>query len=324
MSNRRRTLALLATSLSIGPLAALAQRSTPARVGWLSYLGDPDPGIGLLREGMGELGYAEGKSYVIVARYADGDFTRLGELAEELAAERIDVLVTRGPAVDYAKAVRSRVPVVFAYSGDPVAAGFADSLRNPGRNMTGITFMAMELSIKRVEVLKELIPKAARIALLSNPEHSGELSEYRVTEEAARRLGAETTRYLIRSPQELTIAFTAIRASKPDAMIVFPDSFTLARRKDITDFAAQAGIPSMYGWTEFAESGGLASYGPGLAENFKTLSVFVDKILKGANASNLPIEQVRRIGFTFNLAAAKNLGLVIPQTILMRADKVIE
>ena len=172
-------------------------------MGWLSYLADPDPGVALLREGMRELGYVEGKSYLIVARFASGDFTQLPRLVDELAGERVDVIVSRGPSVDFTKSIRSRIPVVFAYSGDPIEAGFADSLRKPGRNMTGITFMAMELSAKRVEVLKEMIPKASRIALLSNPEHAGELSEYRVTEEAARRLGVTITRYLMRNPQEL-------------------------------------------------------------------------------------------------------------------------
>jgi ABC-type uncharacterized transport system substrate-binding protein len=190
--------------------------------------------------------------------------------------------------------------------------------------MTGITFMAMELSAKRVEVLKELVPKAARIALLSNPEHAGELSEYRVTEETARRLGATTARYLVRASGELALAFDAIRADKVDAMIVFPDSLTLARRKEIAEFAAQARIPTIYGWTEFADAGGLVSYGPTLTENFKTLSIFVDKILKGADASTLPIEQVRKIGFTFNQGTAKALGLAVPPAILLRADKVIE
>lgn len=190
--------------------------------------------------------------------------------------------------------------------------------------MTGITFMAMELSAKRVEVLKEMIPKASRIALLSNPEHAGELSEYRVTEEAARRLGVTITRYLMRNPQELATAFTSIRADNPDAMIVFPDSLTLERRKDITAFAAQAKIPCIYGWTEFAESGGLLSYGPTLTENFKTLALFVDKVLKGADASNIPIEQVKKITLTLNLAAARALGINVPQSILVRADRVIE
>lgn len=323
----RRVFALTLGAGSIAlPLFALGQQQpvVVARVGWLSYLADPDPGLALLQEGMRELGYVEGKNYVIVARFANGDFTELPRLVAELAAERVDVIVSRGPSIAFTKSIRSRIPVVFAYSGDPIEAGFADSLRIPGRNMTGLTFMAMELSAKRVEVLKELIPKASRLALLSNPEHAGELSEYRVTDDVARRLGAVITRHLVRRPEELATAFTAIRASSPDAMIVFPDSLTLALRKDITDFAARASIPSIYGWTEFAESGGLLSYGPTLTENFKALAAFVSKILKGADASHVPIEQVKRITLTLNLTAARALGLNVPQSILVRADKVIE
>jgi len=323
--SRRTVLALLPAVVTLRARDALAQRAAgPARIGWLSYVGQPDPGVETLREGLRELGYVEGKSFVIVPRFADGDFTRLPRLVEELGTERLDVLVSRGPSVDYTKAIRSRVPIVFAYSGDPVAAGFADSLAKPGRNMTGITFMALELSAKRVEVLKELVPQASRIALPSNPEHAGELAEYRVTEEAARRAGASITRYLARSPAELQGVFDAIRAARPDAMLVFPDSLTLVRRKEIVEFAARERIPSMYGWTEFVESGGLASYGPGLTENFKSLARFTDKILKGANASTVPIEQVSRIGLTLNAAAARRMGLAVPSSILVRADRVID
>ena len=311
------------STLDVTPVGA-QNPPAPARIGWLSYLGQSDPGVAILRDGLRELGYAEGKSYVLVTRFADGDFTRLPKLVEELGAERLDVLVSRGPSVDYTKAIRARVPVVFAYSGDPVAAGFADGLSKPGRNMTGITFMALELSAKRVEVLKELIPRATRIALLANPEHAGELAEYRVTEDAARRVGAGMTRYLARSPQELSTVFDEIRAARPEAMIVFPDSLTLARRKEITDFAASARIASIYGWTEFAESGGLVSYGPGLTENFKTLAKFVDKIVKGSDANTIPIEQVNRIFLTLNMGAARKLGLTVPPAILVRADRVIE
>ena len=311
------------STLDVTPVGA-QNPPAPARIGWLSYLSQSDPGVAILRDGLRELGYAEGKSYVLVTRFADGDFTRLPKLVEELGAERLDVLVSRGPSVDYTKAIRARVPAVFAYSGDPVAAGFADSLSKPGRNMTGITFMALELSAKRVEVLKELIPRATRIALLANPEHAGELAEYRVTEDAARRVGAGMTRYLARSPQELSTVFDEIRAARPEAMIVFPDSLTLARRKEITDFAASARIASIYGWTEFAESGGLVSYGPGLTENFKTLAKFVDKIVKGSDANTIPIEQVNRIFLTLNMGAARKLGLTVPPAILVRADRVIE
>jgi putative ABC transport system substrate-binding protein len=293
-------------------------------VGWLSYVGQPDPALHHLRAGLQELGHVEGRSYVVVPRFADGDFTRLPGLVEELAAERLDVLVTRGPSTDYAKAIRAKVPVVFVYSGDPVESGFAKSLARPGLNMTGITFMALELSAKRVEVLKELVPGATKIALLTNPEHSGELAEYRVTDEAARRVGATMTRYIVRTPQELATNLELIRTARPDAMIVFPDSLTLVRRKEIAAFANRARIPSMYGWTEFVEAGGLVSYGPGLTENFKTLARFTDRILKGADANTLPIEQVSRISLTLNVATARSIGFTVPPAILARADRLIE
>lgn len=273
---------------------------------------------------MRKLGHAEGGSYVLIARYAGGDFTRLPKLVEELAAERIDVLVTRGPSTDFAKAVRSRIPVVFAYSGDPVFAGFADSLSRPGRNMTGVTFMAVDLCAKRVEILKELLPNATRIALLSNPEHAGELLEYRVTEETARRLGASVVRHLVHTPRELAPAFAAIRASNADAILVFPDSLTLNHRAEIAELAAQARIPCVYGWTEFALAGGLVSYGPSLVETFPTLAVFVDKLLKGGDANTIPIEQVRKIALTLNVKAARALGISVPPAVMARVDRLIE
>jgi len=232
--------------------------------------------------------------------------------------------VSRGPSIFATVPVRDRVPVVFAFSGDPVAAGFADSLAQPGRNMTGITFMALELAAKRVEILKELVPSARRVALLSNPEHAGELAEYRVTEDAARRLGMTITRHLIRSPGELQAAFTRVVAERPDAMIVFLDSLTLARRSDIADFARRERIPTVYGWTEFAEAGGLLSYGAAVNENFKHLARFIDKVLKGVRASTIPIEQVGRIGLTVNMRSARAIGFNVPGTIALRADRVIE
>jgi putative ABC transport system substrate-binding protein len=322
---RRSMLALVPGLVALHASPARAQRAPgPARVGWLSYLPQPDVGLDKVRQGLKELGYVEGKSFVLIPRYANGDFTRLPGLIDELLTERLDVLVSRGPSVDYLKGLRSRLPVVFAYSGDPVAAGFADSLGRPGRNMTGITFMALELSAKRIELLKEMVPQATQMALLSNPEHAGELAEYRVTEAAARRVGAGITRYLARSPSDLPRVMEEIRAARPGAMIVFPDSLTLARRREISDFAARERIPAMFGWAEFTDAGGLASYGPGVFESFAGLAKFVDKIIKGADASQGPIEQVSRISLTINMGAARRIGLAVPQSVLVRADRVIE
>jgi putative ABC transport system substrate-binding protein len=173
-------------------------------------------------------------------------------------------------------------------------------------------------------VLKELVPQAAQIALLSNPEHAGELAEYRVTEDAARRVGSTITRYLARSARELPTVFDEIRAARPGAMLVFPDSLTLARRQEIVDFAARERIPSMFGWTEFTDVGGLVSYGPSVLPSFKLLATFVDRVLKGAEAGRVPIEQVSRISLTIHMTAARRLGLAVPSSILARADRVIE
>ena len=277
-----------------------------------------------LRRGLRELGYAEGKGYVLIPRFADGDFTRLPRLVDELMAERIDVLVSRGPSVDYTVPVRSRVPVVFAYSGDPVAAGFADSLAKPGRNMTGITFMALELSSKRVEVLKELVPQATQIALLSNPEHAGELAEYQVTEDAARRVGATITRYLARSPPRAADrvrrdprgpprgharvpGFPHARAPPGDRGLRGPRADPQHVRLDRVHRRRRPRVLRAERAPELQAPGPVRGQG-----------------LKGAEAGKVPIEQVSRISLTINMTTARRIGLAVPSSILARADRVIE
>jgi putative ABC transport system substrate-binding protein len=269
--SRRSVLALAPGLVALGASRALAQRPPgPARIGWLGYVSPPDAGLENLRRGLQELGHVEGKSVALIPRFANGDFTRLPALVDELMAERLDVLASRGPSVDYLKSARARVPVVFAYSGDPVAA-FADSLAKPGRNMTGITFMALELSSKRVELLKELVPRATQMALLSNPEHAGELAEYRVTEDAARRVGATITRYWPGARRSCR-GMEKIRA-RPPRRDDRPRLLTLVRRRDCGVRGPRS--PSMFGWTEFTDAGA-ASHGPGVIDSFKGWQ-FVDK-----------------------------------------------
>ena len=303
----------------------LAQpRGRAARLGWLSVLSPPDPDLQAFREGLRDLGYAEKQHYLIVPRYADGDPGKLPELLAELLREPVDIVVARGTAVFAAKTASPAVPVLFGLSGDPVEAGLVESLARPGRNTSGITFLALDLAAKRVELVKEIAPRAVRIAVLTNPDHAGERSEYRVTQESAQRLGATTIRHPVRTPQDIRGAFEAIRASRPDALLVFPDQLTARQAGDIAQFALRERLPSIYAWSVFTEAGGLISYGPDLREQYRRLASFADKVMRGTDAGSLPVELPRTFELQVNLATAKAIGLAIPQSLLRRADKVIE
>jgi putative ABC transport system substrate-binding protein len=322
---RREILVSLGAGALVLAAPALAQiRGRVARLGWLSTFPPPDPWLDVLHEGLRELGYVENRDYLIVPRYAHGDPGRLPELVAELLREKVDLLVARGPGIRAVAAASKSVPVLFANSGDPVAAGVVDSLARPGRNTTGVTFMALELSAKRVEVLKEIAPRATRIAVITNPEHPGEGAEYRVTVESAKRLGAATSRHAVPTPQAIAVAFEAVRAARADALIVFPDPVTLQYAGEIARFALRERLPSIYGWRVFAEAGGLVSYGPSLREGYKRLATFVDKVLRGIDAGSIPVEQPTKLELVVNLKTAKALGLTIPQSLLLRADRVIE
>ena len=281
----RRKLLLAMGIAAVAPASAFAQPKPArvARIGLLSYLTEPDVALAMLNKGLAELGYVEGKSYVIVARYANGDFTRLPKLVGELEAEKIDVLVSRGPSVDFTKAIRARIPVVFAYSGDPVESGFGDSLRRPGRNML----------------------KSALAA--TNSRH------------------LTTHVYEVSAVGDFDKVFAAIAKSKSDAMAVLADRpFLVSNRQRIVEFAAQNRLPAMYPFSEFMDDGGLVFYGPNFPEMFRRSATYVDKIIKGAKPADLPLEQPTRFEFIVNAKTAKALGLTIPQSLLISANKVIE
>jgi len=317
---------ILTLSLILAPLAAEAQRpSEVRRIGYLQagVSGLPSSFYEILREGLRDLGYVEGRNIIIEYRSGE-DRLRVAELAAELVRLNVEVIVTPGAATSAAKRATETVPIVFSYSGDPMEAGFVKSLARPGGNMTGITWLAFELVGKRLEFLKEAAPRASRLAILSNPAHPGEQRELRETERTARAVGSMVQYHQVRTTADFHAAFDAIVRDKADALLVFPEGVTMTHRQQLAEFATKQRLPSVFGWREYAEAGGLMSYGPNRVETAKRLAVYVDKILKGRKPADLPVEQPTKFELVINMKTAKALGLTIPQTLLLRADQIIE
>jgi putative ABC transport system substrate-binding protein len=301
---------------------------TPPRVGWLSAGSEPDPFLDAFRDGLRKLGYVEGRNVVLATRHANGNLEALLAGAAELAQLPAAVVVTSLTAVRGARAIKD-IPVVFTISGDPVAAGLAQSLSRPGGNFTGSTFLSLEVAGKRVELLKQGVPRLRSLVALSNTDHPGEQAERRATEAAAQALGINLVYVAFsQSPfgasPELDKALETVRRAQPEAMVVFPEGATMANRVALARFAITHRVPSMFGWSEYAEAGGLMSYGASQRETHMRLATYVDKILKGARPADLPIEQPTTFELVVNAATAKTLGLTMPQSLLLRADRVID
>ena len=216
------------------------------------------------------------------------------------------------------------VPIVFSYSGDPIEAGFIDSLARPGRNMTGITWLAFELVGKRLEILKEVVPSVSRVGVLASPLHAGEQREFRETQSTARALGVTLQYNQVRDMADVDAAFNRTIKDNADALLVFPDPVTNLHREQIAEFAAKHRLPSMFGRKGYVEAGGLISYGPKLEEISRRIPVHVDKILKGAKPADVPTELPTKFELLINLKTAKQIGLTIPPNVLVRADRVIQ
>jgi putative tryptophan/tyrosine transport system substrate-binding protein len=327
--DRRAFLGTLA-GLIAAPLAARAQqvgKSSP-RIGWLSAGAPPDPFLEGFREGLRRLGYVEGQTIDFEIRHARGSLEALNAGAAELAQSNVALIVASLTAIRAARTVKN-IPILFTVSGDPVEAGFVQSLARPGGNLTGITFQSLELAGKRVEFLREALPRLRTVAALSNTDHPGEKSELRATETAAQRLGINLvyvpfSQSPFGSSPELGKALETVRRTQSDAMVVFPEGATMANRVDLANFVIAQRLPSMFGWSEYVESGGLMSYGASQRDTHARLAVYADKILKGAKPADLPIEQPTKFELVINLKTAKALGLTIPQALLQRADQVIE
>jgi putative ABC transport system substrate-binding protein len=306
------------------PLRAQQPARVP-RIGWIT-IGRPQGSefFDAFRAGLGNLGYVEGRSIVIETRWPADMRDRVPELVRELLALKVQVIVAQGAIVPVVRRAIDSTPVVFGYSGDPVEAGLVNSIRRPGGNFTGATYMSYEVNAKRLELLREAFPQVTRVAILSNPLHPGDQRELKESEEGAERLGIALSFAHMRSVAEIEPAFERIRTAGAEAMIVLPDALVMAQRKRIIEFAALQRIPVISGWSEFAKSGGTMTYGPNLKASFRVLAAYVDKILKGANPGELPVEQPTKFELVINLKAAKAIGLDVPPTLLARADEVIE
>jgi putative ABC transport system substrate-binding protein len=275
------------------------------------------------RSGLAAHGFSEGKNLEIIARSADGARENMPAVLEELVALRPDVIVAHAAATFSARRITA-IPVVFGFSGDPVLAELTDSLARPSGNLTGITFMSVELNEKRLDLLHQIAPQAKSVVLMGNPIHPGADLERAATEKMGKQLGISIHWMPTRSGKAGLDLLASLESNPPDALVVLPDAVMLENRQRITEFAKRHRIPAISGWSTFAQSGGLFSYGPRLAESFRRLAYYVARISGGAKPSDLPIERPTAFEFVINLKTAEEIGLAIPPSVLTLADELIE
>jgi putative tryptophan/tyrosine transport system substrate-binding protein len=307
-------------------VAEAQQQAKIAKIGWLGARPSAiATGLKLLGQDLRKLGYVEGKNITFESRYAEGKYDRLSALADELVRLKVDVLVTPSDVEALAaKNITSSVPIVFLEVSDPVAAGLVDSLARPGGNLTGFTSIAPVLSGKRLELLKETIPKLSRVAVLWNPRNPGSVQQWNESQLAGRELGLQLHSMEVSSADGYEGAFQEAIKAQSAALAVTLDSLANANAKRIADLAAKNRLPAIYPREMNVDSGGLMSYGPDRNRAFRRAAVYVDKILKGTKPANLPVEQPTEFELVINLKAAKALGLTIPPLVLMRAERVIK
>lgn len=313
--------------LLIAPLAGDAQPLAKfARIGVLTLAVAPStPLAEAFRQGLREHGYVEGQNLAFEYRYAEGRADRLPALAAELVRLKVDVIVTESNmAALAAKRATETIPIVMAIAGDPVKAGVVGSLARPGGNVTGLTLMHPELSGKRLQLLKEAVPRIALVAVIWNPTDPAAVDFLRETEVAARSLGLRLHVIEARAPAELDAAFKAVADARPSAFFTLPGGMFQDNQTRILEFAKKNRLPGVFPNRVFVEAGGLISYGPNLAASSRRAAAFVDKLLKGAKPADLPIEQPTTFELVINLKTARALGLTIPASVLVRADQAIE
>ena len=325
--DRRTACLMLAVLPTFVAIPAPAQTARTARVAWVS-IDRPNPESPFVlgfRSGMQTHGWIEGRGLVIDTWWADGSAERLKALVPDIVASRPDVIVAAGgpalrPLIDASVAL----PIVFTFSADPVLGKVVQSWARPGVNRSGISFFSLDLVPKRVELMKEIMPDMKRIALVGWPPHAGELRELEAAATAAKRFGLQHRYYGANTAAELDAAFEAIGQWKADAILAFAGGITAAHPDRFAAFSARRRIPAVSAWAVFAEKGNLMTYGPVLRESYVRLASYVDRILKGAKPEDMPVEQPTKLELVINMRAAKSLGIAIPQSMLLRADRLIE
>ena len=319
-------LVALACGLLAAPPAAGAQQARKVfRIGWLQPVPPSGAQVEGFRQGLRDLGYIEGKDFILESRWEQGRYDRLEALATELVRLPVDIIVSGNtPALLAIKRVTTTIPVVMLGLGDPVGTGLVDNLAHPGGNITGLSNISPELSGKRLELLKEIVPKLSRVAVLTNSANPVIALAVGETQAAARVLGLSVQALDVRAPDELQGAFAAMQRSRAQALVLTADSLHFSQRRRIIDFAAKGRLPAAYAYREFVQAGGLIAYGPNFFDLYRHAATFVDKILRGAKPADLPVEQPTRFELVVNLKTAKALGITFPPSVLVRADQVIQ
>jgi len=324
---RRRTFIVGVGSAAAWPIAARAQQGTRAhRIG---FLGNSSAALEAnlvqpFRDGLRDLGYDEARNLVIEYRWADGNYQRFPALIDELVKANVEVIITAGTPAALAVARATAIPLVMVAVGDPVGTGLIATFAHPGGSSTGLTSLAPELEGKRLELLREIIPNLASVAVLWNPTNAYMVESEREVQSAAARLQIKVTSLAVRDAQELEQALTTVAAQRPGAMNVLADRLFLHNRARIVEVSAQSRLPGIHAYRELVEAGALMSYGPSYADMHRRAATYVDQILRGAKPADLPVQAPAKFEFVLNVKAAKSLGIVVPSALLARADEVIE
>jgi len=324
---RREFINLLGGAAAVWPLAARAQQPAMPVIGFLNGTSPEgyEPFLSAFREGLSETGYVESRNVAIEYRWAEGHYDRLPALAADLVGRKVDLIAALNDVLARAaKGATSTIPIVFVYAGDPVADRLVASLARPAGNLTGVSLLGVELTPKRLELLSELAPQAKVIALLVNPNNPNAERIMRDAPESARVKGAQLPILKAGTEGEIDAAFSTLVQRQAGALVIAPDGFFFSRSEQLVALASRHAVPAIYGWREAVATGGLMSYGASLPDIFRQAGIYLGKILNGAKPADLPVQQPTKFELVINLKTAQALGLTMPQSLLARADEVIE